>query len=51
MYDSHYGCPTELASNLAFGDAGAAMEERMERFFEDVMAHEACLPAPRSITG
>ncbi|KAK0432960.1 hypothetical protein EV421DRAFT_1741951 [Armillaria borealis] len=51
MYDSHYCSPTELASNLAFGDAGAAMEEHMELFFEDAMADEARLPAQRSITG
>ncbi len=49
MYDSHYCCPMELASNLAFGDAGAANEE--ELFFEDFIAHESCLLALRSITG
>ncbi len=49
MYNSHYYCPMELASNLAFGDAGAANEE--ELFLEDFMAHKSCLLALRSITG
>ncbi|KAK0451754.1 hypothetical protein EV421DRAFT_1731552 [Armillaria borealis] len=35
MNDSHYRYPTELASTLAFDDASAAIEERVEWVFED----------------